>query len=114
MMWTHYVKNKLYENPVEIAEFFSEFQAIFGYFYVLVNQYKQVVDQEIADKTSLFIDKYAGASATERVDSIRRMEKAKRVKLDYYMGQVSWAKLCINAMQTILRLAGDEAKMNLK
>lgn len=110
-MWQHYIINHTYENSVSLARFFSEFTAIFGYFYVVVNKYKLLIDAEVSENTNLIYEDKEIKSATDRDGRIRRSERTIRATSEYYLSQVAWAKICINSMQTMLRLAGDEAKM---
>jgi hypothetical protein len=76
-----------------------------------VNRHKLATDQAVTKQTAEIYEQYGKSSVTERDGVIRRAERSLRAKSDYYMSQVSWAKGCVNAMQTMLRLYGDEAKM---
>lgn len=111
-MWQHYITNRVYENPVSLSEFFSRFTALYGYFYVIVNRHKLATDEAVSKKTAMIYEQYGKSSITERDGVIRRTERSLRKKSDYYLSQVSWAKGCVNAMQTMLRLFGDESKMS--
>lgn len=110
-MWNHYRQAKVYDNPVTLSEFFAQFTAIFGYFYVIVNKDKLKTDMLVAKRTAEIYQEYASASVTERDGIIRRAERSGRSVNEYYLAQVAWAKGCVNEMQTLLRLMGDEAKM---
>jgi hypothetical protein len=111
-MWDAYVRQRLYENPVSLSKFFGHFTAMYGYFYIIVNRHKLATDQAVTKQTAEIYEQYGKASVTERDGVIRRAERSLRSKSDYYMSQVSWAKGCVNAMQTMLRLYGDESKMS--
>ena len=110
-MWQVYITNRLYENPVTLSEFFGKFTAMYGYFYIIVNRHKLATDQAVTKQTAEIYEQYGKSSVTERDGVIRRAERSLRAKSNYYMSQVSWAKGCVNAMQTMLRLYGDESKM---
>jgi hypothetical protein len=111
-MWQQYRNKQIYENPVTLSEFFAQFTALFGYFYVIVNKDKLKTDAAVAKKTAEIYMEYGKASVTERDGVIRRAERAARSLNEYYLSQVAWAKGCVNEMQTLLRLMGDEAKMS--
>lgn len=111
VMWQHYIENKTYDNPVTLSDFFAKFTALFGYFYIIVNKDKLETDILVAKKTAEIYQEYGKASVTERDGVIRRAERATRSVNEYYLSQVSWAKGCVNQMQTLLRLYGDESKM---
>lgn len=110
-MWQHYISNRTYENPVTLSEFFGQFTALHGYFYIIVNRHKLATDDAVSKQTAKIYEEYGKASVTERDGVIRRAERSMRAKSDYYLSQVSWAKGCINSMQTMIRLYGDESKM---
>lgn len=110
-MWNNYITSKTYDNPVMLSKFFSAFTALYGYFYIIVNRYKLATDEEVSKKTAEIYEQYSNASVTERDGVIRRSERSIRSKSEYYISQVSWAKGCVNSMQTMLRLWGDETKM---
>lgn len=110
-MWQTYITNRLYENPVTLSEFFGRFTALYGYFYIIVNRHKLATDEAVTKQTAEIYEAYGKTSVTERDGVIRRAERSLRAKSDYYLSQVSWAKGCVNSMQTMLRLFGDEAKM---
>lgn len=110
-MWQTYITERYYENPVTLSEFFSKFTAMFGYFYIIVNKYKLSTDESVAKQTKAIYDTMAGESASKIDGLVRRSERDLRAKSEYYLSQVSWAKGCVNSMQTMLRLYGDESKM---
>ena len=111
IMWGYYITNRVYSDATQLSKFFGQFTAMYGYFYIIVNRHKLATDQAVTKQTAEIYEQYGKSSVTERDGVIRRAERSLRAKSDYYMSQVSWAKGCVNAMQTMLRLYGDESKM---
>lgn len=109
-MWASVVNNRIFENPVLLNNLFGEYAAYVGFYASMVDQLYRDTARVVEEATNNIYREEAGSSATYISDLIRRTERSISKDLTFHERELKAFNNNINAMQTKLRLYGDESK----
>ena len=109
-MWASVVNDRVFENPVLLNNFFGEYAAYVGFYSSMVDQLFRATTKVVEEATNQVYREQVGASATFIDSLIRRTERHISKDLTFHERELKTFNNNINAMQTKLRLYGDEAK----
>lgn len=110
-MWAFHINNEMWGNPVMLSDFFGEYAAYVGFYANLVNMLFRQTGDVVAEEVRQIYKENPAASNTYISDLVRRTERQLNATLDYHERELKSFNSNINAMQTQLRLYGDEAKI---
>lgn len=109
-MWASVVNDRVFENPVLLTNLFGEYASYVGFYSSMVDQLFRATTQVVEEATNNVYREQVGASATFIDSLIRRTERHISKDLTFHERELKTFNNNINAMQTRLRLWGDEAK----
>jgi len=109
-MWAYVVNARVFENPVLLSNFFGEYAAYVGFYSSMVDQLYRMTMKAVETSTNQAYATHAGKPATYLDGLIRRTERHLSKELTFHERELKTFNNNINAMQTKLRLYGDEAK----
>lgn len=110
-MWAYVINDRVFENPVLLNNFFGEYAAYVGFFASLVHALSHKAAELVAKETNDVYREHAGKPVTFIDGLVRRTERQLKKDSGYYESELGSFNSNINAMQTKLRLYGDEAKI---
>lgn len=109
-MWASVVNDRVFENPVLLTNLFGEYASYVGFYSSMVDQLFRATTKVVEEATNAVYREQTGASATFIDSLIRRTERHISKDLTFHERELKTFNNNINAMQTRLRLWGDEAK----
>ena len=109
-MWASVVNDRVFENPVLLTNLFGEYASYVGFYSSMVDQLFRATTKVVEEATNSVYREQVGASATFIDSLIRRTERHISKDLTFHERELKTFNNNINAMQTRLRLWGDEAK----
>lgn len=109
-MWATVVNERVFENPVLLNNFFGEYAAYVGFYSSMVDQLYRTTTKIVEEATNQIYRDQVGESATFIDSLIRRTERHIAKDLTFHERELKAFNSNINAMQTKLRLYGDESK----
>ena len=109
-MWAYVVNERVFENPVLLSNFFGEYAAYVGFYSSMVDHLYHTTTIVVESETNKLYIEFADKPATFLDGVIRRTERHLSKDLVFHERELKTFNNNINAMQTKLRLYGDEAK----
>ena len=110
-MWAYVINERAFENPVLLNNFFGEYAAYVGFYASLVDALYLSTTTVVEQKTNDIYKEHSDKAVTFIDGLIRRTERQLSKHLEYHERELKAFNNNINAMQTKLRLYGDEAKI---
>lgn len=110
-MWVYYINQRVWGNPVLLTSFFGEYQAYTGTYSEFVNKLRLDTAEAIATETNRIYKDFPDKPVTFTDGMIRRTTRALESKANYHESSLSSYNKNVNAMQTLIRQYGDEAKI---
>lgn len=110
-MWVYYVNHQVYANPALLSMFFGEYTAYVGTYSEFVHKMRSDTSKLIESETNRIYKENVGATSTFIDGLIRRTTRAIEADVVYFESLLSSYNKNINAMQTLIRQYGDEAKI---
>lgn len=110
-MWAHVINERAFENPVLLNNFFGEYAAYVGFYASLVDALYLNTVTLVESETNNIYKVHTDKPVTFIDGLIRRTERQISKQFNYHEKELKAFNNNINAMQTKLRLYGDEAKI---
>lgn len=110
-MWVYVINERAFENPVLLNNFFGEYAAYVGFYASLVNALQRTTAEAVATETNNIYKQHGDKAVTFIDGLVRRTERQISKDFNYHEAELKAFNNNINAMQTKLRLYGDEAKI---
>lgn len=110
-MWATVVNDRVFENPVLLNNFFGEYAAYVGFYSTMVDQLYRTTTAVVEKQTNDAYKEHSDKPTTFLDGLIRRTERHLSKDLTFHERELKTFNNNINAMQTKLRLYGDEAKI---
>lgn len=110
-MWAYVINERVFENPVLLNNFFGEYAAYVGFYSSLVDALVLQTTITVENETNRIYREHGDKTATFIDGLVRRTERQINKTATYHQSELKSFNNNINAMQTKLRLYGDEAKI---
>lgn len=110
-MWAYVINERVFENPVLLNNFFGEYVAYVGFYSSLVDALERSTAELVEKETNDIYRNHSDKAVTFIDGLVRRTERQISKDSNYHTAELKAFNNNINAMQTKLRLYGDEAKI---
>lgn len=110
-MWAYVINERAFENPVLLNNFFGEYAAYVGFYASLVDALVRNTTITVEHETNRIYREHGDKTATFIDGLVRRTERQISKDAHYHERELKAFNNNINAMQTKLRLYGDESKV---
>lgn len=110
-MWVYYINQRVWSNPVLLTTFFGEYQAYTGTYSEFVNKMRYDTALLVEQETNRIYQENADKPVTFIDGLVRRTTRALEAKAVFHESALSSCNKNVNAMQTLIRTFGDEAKI---
>jgi hypothetical protein len=110
-MWAYVINERVFENPVLLNNFFGEYAAYVGFYASLVDALVRTTTMTVEAETNRIYREHGDKTATFIDGLVRRTERQISKDAHYNERELKAFNNNINAMQTKLRLYGDESKI---